>query len=90
MASRGMGAMSEAKIPKGRRSEGPTEMPKGRRKERNDDTDFTVYKEGGKVGLYANINAKRKRGEKMRKKGAKGAPTEQDFIDSAKTAKGKK
>lgn len=33
-----------------------------------------------KPGLYANINAKRKRieagsGEKMRKKGAKGAPT---------------
>ena len=27
-------------------------------------------------GLYANIHAKRKRGEKMRKKGAKGAPTE--------------
>ena len=26
-------------------------------------------------GLYANIHAKRKRGEKMRKKGAKGAPT---------------
>lgn len=90
MASRGMGAMSPAKIPKGRRSEDDTQMPKGRRKERRDDTDFTQYKEGGKVGLYANINAKRKRGEKMRKKGAKGAPTEQDFIDSAKTAKGKK
>ena len=28
-----------------------------------------------KKGLYANIHAKRKRGEKMRKKGAKGAPT---------------
>ena len=27
-------------------------------------------------GLYANIHAKRKRGEKMRAKGAKGAPTE--------------
>ena len=26
-------------------------------------------------GLYANIHAKRQRGEKMRKKGAKGAPT---------------
>ena len=38
-------------------------------------------------GLYANINAKRKRGDKMRKVGAKGAPTEQAFIDSAKTAK---
>jgi len=38
-------------------------------------------------GLYANINAKRKRGDKMRTVGAKGAPTEQAFIDSAKTAK---
>jgi len=26
-------------------------------------------------GLWANIHAKRKRGERMRKKGAKGAPT---------------
>ena len=43
-------------------------------------------------GLYANIHAKRKRiaagsGEKMRKVGAKGAPSKQDFVDSAKTAK---
>ena len=28
-----------------------------------------------KQGLWANIHAKKKRGEKMRKKGAKGAPT---------------
>jgi hypothetical protein len=62
-------------------------MPKGVKKARRDDTDFTQYAEGGKVGLYANINAKRKRGDKMRKKGAKGAPTEQAFINSAKTAK---
>ena len=43
-------------------------------------------------GLYANIHAKRKRiaagsGEKMRKVGAKGAPTKKNFIQSAKTAK---
>ena len=43
-------------------------------------------------GLYANIHAKRKRiaggsGEKMRKKGAPGAPTSKQFTDSAKTAK---
>jgi hypothetical protein len=48
-----------------------------------------------KSGLYANIVAKRKRiaagsGEKMRKVGAKGAPSAQDFKDSAKTAKKKK
>jgi hypothetical protein len=62
-------------------------MPKGKRTARRDDTDFTQYAEGGKVGLYANIHAKRARGEKMRKPGQKGAPTAQAFIDSAKTAK---
>ena len=45
-----------------------------------------------KPGLYANIHAKRARikagsEEKMRKVGAKGAPTAKDFKDSAKTAK---
>jgi len=65
----------------------PSKMPKGVRKARRDDTDFTQYAEGGPVGLYANINAKRARGEKMRKPGQKGAPTAQAFIDSAKTAK---
>lgn len=48
-----------------------------------------------KPGLYANIHAKRKRikagsGEKMRKPGAKGAPSEKAFRDSAKTAKKRK
>ena len=48
-----------------------------------------------KTGLYANINAKRKRiaagsDEKMRKPGTKGAPTTKAFRESAKTAKGKK
>jgi len=47
-----------------------------------------------KRGLYANINAKRKRiaagsGEKMRRPGSKGAPTAADFRKSAKTAKKK-
>jgi len=42
-----------------------------------------------KRGLYANIHAKKKRGEKMRKVGSKGAPSSQDFKDSAKTAKKK-
>ena len=66
----------------------PSKMPGGKKKARRDDTDFTQYAEGGKVGLYANIHAKRARGEKMRKPGQKGAPTAQAFIDSAKTAKG--
>ena len=43
-------------------------------------------------GLYANIHAKRRRikqgsGETMRKKGAKGAPTDKAFKKAAKTAK---
>jgi len=80
MASRGMGDMSASK------------MPGGKKKARRDDTDFTQYAEGGKVGLYENINAKRKRiaagsKEKMRRPGSKGAPTAQAFINSAKTAK---
>jgi hypothetical protein len=67
-------------------------MPSGTKKSRRDDTDFTQYAEGGKVGLYANINAKRKRiaagsKEKMRRPGSKGAPTAQAFVNSAKTAK---
>jgi hypothetical protein len=66
LASRGMGDIN------------PSKMPGAKTKARRDNTDFTQYAEGGKVGLYANINAKRKRiaagsGEKMRKAGAKGA-----------------
>ena len=46
-------------------------------------------------GLYANINAKRKRiargsGERMRTPGTKGAPTDKAFKESAKTAKKKR
>tara|TARA_R110002012_G_scaffold41406_1_gene113307 strand:+ start:66 stop:302 length:237 start_codon:yes stop_codon:yes gene_type:complete len=48
-----------------------------------------------KKGLYANIHAKRKRikegsGEKMRKKGAKGAPAKGTFKAIAKKQKQKK
>ena len=47
-----------------------------------------------KPGLYSNIAAKRERikegsGERMRKAGAKGAPTAKAFKESAKTAKKK-
>jgi hypothetical protein len=38
-------------------------------------------------GLYANIHAKRKRGGKMRKKGAKGAPTAANFKRAKQTAR---
>ena len=80
--SRGMGAIS------------PSKMPNGKKKARKDNTDFTEYAEGGKVGLYENINKKRARiaagsGEHMRKVGSKGAPTKADFIKSAKTARKK-
>lgn len=80
MASRGMGDIA------------PSKMPGAKKKERRDDTDFTEYADGGPVGLYANINAKKKRiaagsGEKMRKVGSKGAPTADAFVQSAKTAK---
>ena len=45
-----------------------------------------------KQGLYANINAKRKRiaagsGERMRKVGSKGAPTAEAFRKSKRTAR---
>ena len=45
-----------------------------------------------KIGLYANIAAKKKRiamgsGEKMNKVGSKAAPLAKDFKDAAKTAK---
>jgi hypothetical protein len=80
MSSRGMGAIN------------PDKMPSGKKKARRDNTDFTQFADGGPVGLYANINAKKKRiaagsKEKMRKPGSKGAPTAQAFINSAKTAK---
>lgn len=42
MASRGMGAIA------------PSKMPKGVKKARRDDTDFTQYKEGGKVNAAGN------------------------------------
>ncbi len=80
IASRGMGDIN------------PSKMPKGSRTQRRDDTDFTQYAEGGKIGLYANIHAKRKRiakgsGEKMRSVGKPGAPTAKAFKRSALTAK---
>jgi hypothetical protein len=81
-ASRGMGDIAASK------------MPKGKKKARRDDTDFTQFAKGGKVGLYENIHKKQARiaagsGEKMRPVGSKGAPTKADFIKSAKTAKKK-
>lgn len=42
MSSRGMGGIA------------PSKMPKGKKKARRDDTDFTQYKEGGKVNAAGN------------------------------------
>ncbi len=42
MASRGMGAIK------------PSKMPKAKKKARRDNTDFTQYKEGGKVNAAGN------------------------------------
>ena len=42
MASRGMGAIN------------PSKMPGGKKKARRDDTDFTQYKDGGKVNAAGN------------------------------------
>lgn len=61
-------------------------------KKRDGNEPVALYQEGGPVGLYANINAKRKRiaqgsGEKMRSVGQVGAPTAKAFKQSAKTAK---
>ena len=46
-----------------------------------------VFASGGRPGLYANIHAKRKRGDRMKKKGAKGAPTAANFARAKQTAR---
>ena len=79
--SRGMGAILPSKMP-GKKIIHRKDKPQ----------DVEMYAEGGKVGLYDNIHAKRKRiaagsGEKMRKPGTKGAPTAEAFKKSARTAK---
>jgi len=95
MNSRGMGAIRKGVVKK--RRDNTDFLQGGKRHARRDNTDFTEYAEGGRTyseggGLYANINAKRKRiaagsGETMRKPGAPGAPTAKAFKRSALTAK---
>ena len=74
----------------------PKKMPGAKTIVRKDKPQFvSEYKKGGGVnlpGLYANINAKRKRieegsKEKMRKPGSPGALTSNAFKKSALTAK---
>ena len=82
MPSRGMGAIAPSKVPRAKR--------------RGDDKPVIgtgePIKTYAKGGLYENIHKKRARiaagsGERMRKPGAKGAPTAEAFHQSAKTAK---
>lgn len=80
-SSRGMGAIM------------PSKMPGKKIIHRKDNpNDVELYAAGGKVGLYDNIHAKRKRiaagsGERMRSPGTKGAPTVDAFKQAAKTRK---
>jgi len=60
MASRGMGAMSSSK------------MPKGARKARRDNTDFTEYAEGGLAQQAATAIAMKAAGKKPKKMAAGG------------------
>ena len=84
--SRGMGAIKESKIPKGAM---PDKMPKGKVKARRDNTDFTQFKEGGPVGLYANMNARKKAGTSRSK--AKSTITPKSYANmKAGFSKGKK
>ena len=85
-------SFEEGKIPAGLQAY----LDKKKGKKKDDDDNGDDKKEGKKkakkdvkegAGLYANIHAKRKRGGKMRKKGAKGAPSAKDFANAAKTAK---
>jgi len=82
MPSRGMGVIAPSKVPRAKR--------------RGDDKPVIgtgkPIKTYAKGGLYENIHKKRARiaagsGERMRKPGAKGAPTAEAFRQSAKTAK---
>ena len=41
----------------------------------------------GNMSLYENIRKRRASGKPMRNKGDKGAPSNQDFVNAAKTAK---
>jgi len=80
--SRGMGVMMPKKIPRAKRR-GDSKPVIGT------DKPIKTFKAGG---LYENIHKKRARiaagsGEKMRRVGAKGAPTSADFVKSARTAK---
>lgn len=75
-ASRGMGAISSSK------------MPRGSKKARRDDTDFTQYAEGGKVNFIQ--EAIKKPGALRKSLGAKkGEPIPEKKLEKAAKAPGK-
>jgi len=77
ISSRGMGDID------------PSKMPKGKKKAHRDDTDFTQYAKGGKVGLYDNMNARKKKGTSRSK--AKSTVTPEAYANmKAGFTKGKK
>ena len=102
--SRGMGAISPSKMPNGKKKARRdntdfTEFKEGGLAQQAAIA-ISMKEKGVKPkkmaagGLYENINKKRARiaagsGERMRKVGSKGAPSKEDFIQSAKTAKKK-
>ena len=61
MSSRGMGAIS------------PSKMPKGKKEARRDDTDFTEYKKGGLAKQAATAIAMKEAGKKPKKMAAGGS-----------------
>lgn len=73
-ASRGMGAISPKKVPKGPQS---AVLAKGGKVGLYEN----IHKKQARIAAGS--------GEKMRSVGAKGAPTKADFIKSAKTARKK-
>jgi predicted transcriptional regulator len=80
-----MGAIKKTKLP----SAVENTMPKGVVKKRRDNTDFIQYKEGGPVGLYANMNARKKKGTSRSK--AKSTVTPEAYANmKAGFPKGKK
>jgi len=75
---------SKHKMPDGKSHTGKTHTKSSKVISHEKDGPFKMNKSpfDAKKGLWANIHAKRKRGETMRKKGDAGAPSEQDLIDS--------
>jgi len=73
-ASRGMGAVSPSKVPKGSQS---AVLKKGGKT----GLYANIHKKQARIAAGS--------GEKMRSVGSKGAPTKADFVKSAKTAKKK-